>query len=140
MKDIQEKKDIHLIRKIWHMLPGLIISYIIYFNAFNQLLLSILLGLLACTTYFFELIRLNNKKINMMAIKTTKLIIRKEELKEISGVPYYLFASFLVSFFFQKEIAALSILYLAIGDPVASFFGIKFASIIILSEISFFIS
>jgi diacylglycerol kinase (CTP) len=43
-----------------------------------------------------------------------------------SGTFYYAFGTWISIFLFPKSIAILSILYLAIGDPVASIFGIQF--------------
>ena len=88
--------------------------------------MSIFLGVSGLGVCFFEILRLRNKKVNLLTLKTANLVMRKEEMMEISGTPYYLISCFLVLLFFPKEIAILSILYLAIGDPVASIFGILY--------------
>ena len=125
-KQLSKRSDLHLARKIWHMIPGVFFALIVYFNIINPLLLSILLGIVGLGVCFFEILRLRNKKLNFLAFKTANLIMRREEMREISGVPYYLISCFLVLLFFPQEIAILSILYLAIGDPVASIFGILY--------------
>lgn len=125
-KTLKKRSDLHLARKFWHMIPGLIISLIIFFEPINLFLFTLILGVSGLMVGFFEILRLRNDQVNLLAIKTAKIVMRKEELREISGTPYYLLSSFIVLLFFPKEIAILSILYLAIGDPIASIFGIKF--------------
>lgn len=123
---IKEKKDLHLMRKLWHCLPGLALAGIVYTKLIPTFVLVILLGLGFLAVSFVELLRLNHKQFNTWTIKFSKHIIRKEELKQISGVPYYLGSCFLVLLIFNTHIATLSILYLALGDPFASIMGIKY--------------
>ena len=123
---IKAKKDLHLMRKIWHCLPGLALVTNIYNQWLPHYLLVILLGLGFLAVSFGELLRLNYKQFNRLTIHFSKHIMRREELKNISGVPYYLGSCFLVLLIFNTHIATLSILYLALGDPFASFMGIKY--------------
>lgn len=123
---IKQKKDLHILRKIWHMIPGVSLVVVIYFKPIPVFLITILLGLLFLIIAVAEVLRLNYRQFNKLTIKISRHIIRREELKQISGVPYYVGACFLVLLFFNVHIASLSILYLALGDPLASFFGIKY--------------
>jgi dolichol kinase len=52
--------------------------------------------------------------------------MRSSEVNRMSGTPYYLAATLLTVAIFPKPVAALSILYLACGDPIASLFGILY--------------
>lgn len=123
---IKEKKDLHLLRKLWHCLPGLALATVLYLKLIPVYVLVVLLGLGFLGVSFLELLRLNHRQFNTWTIKFSKHIIRREELKQISGVPYYLGSCFLVLLIFNTHIATLSILYLAFGDPFASLVGIKF--------------
>ncbi len=127
-QEIKEKKDLHLLRKIWHCLPGLALCCVIHYKIIPLYLTILLLGLTFIVVSFIELLRLNHRKFNTWTIKFSKHIIRREELKEISGVPFYLGSCFLVLLIFNTHIAILSILYLAFGDPFASLMGIKYGS------------
>lgn len=122
---IKEKKDLHLLRKFFHMLPGLFIVYLVQAQVFTHVKLMLLLGFCFILSLIVDTIRIKYNTINKMAIGLSKYIIRKEEIKEFSGIPYYLGGCFLVLLAFNKDIASLSILYLAIGDPFASFMGIQ---------------
>lgn len=125
---IKEKKDLHLMRKVWHCIPGLALVAIIYYKLIPHYTLVILLGLAFLGVSCLELLRLNYRQFNKLTIKFSKHIIRREELKQISGVPYYLGSCFLVLLIFNTHIACLSILYLALGDPFASLMGIKYGA------------
>jgi dolichol kinase len=122
--DIKEKKDLHLFRKFFHMLPGLLLIYLIQFKVYPTYLIIVVLGFLFLISALIESIRIKYRKVNELAIGISKYFIRKEELKELSGIPFYIAGCFISLLAFGKDIASLSILYLAIGDPVASFFGI----------------
>lgn len=125
-EEIKAKKDLHVFRKLWHMAPGVSLVLFIKAQLIPMYLTIIALGLIFIASAVVELLRLNYRQFNKLTIRLSRHIIRREELKQISGVPYYLGACFLVTLIFNKDIASLSILYLAIGDPIASFFGIKY--------------
>lgn len=126
VKVIREKKDLHIPRKIWHSVPGIGISLIAYFDVMPMYSLTILLGLAFLVSATVEILRLNYRQLNRWTIRLSRHIIRRSELKQITGTPYYLGAAFLVFMIFNKDIAILSLMYLAIGDPIASAFGISF--------------
>lgn len=123
---IKDKKDLHLFRKFFHAIPGIVLVYLIQFKIFPTYLIIVFLGLAFLASVVIESIRIKYKRINDIAVGLSKYFIRKEEIKELSGVPFYLAGCFISLLAFGKDIASLSILYLAIGDPIASTFGILF--------------
>lgn len=123
---LKAKKDLHLLRKFWHSLPGLALVVFIHLQIIPLFVLIPLLGLAFIIVAALELLRLNYRQFNKLTIKFSRHIIRREELRQISGIPFYLGSCFLVLLIFNVHIAQLSILYLALGDPFASFMGIKF--------------
>lgn len=72
----------------------------------------------------FEYARLRIKSFNKIAIKVMGPLMRSHEVEKISGTPFYIGSVLLSIIIFPKMIAILSILFLAIGDPVSSIFGI----------------
>jgi dolichol kinase len=54
--------------------------------------------------------------------------MRACEVNRLSGIPHYLAATILAISIFPKPVAILSILYLALGDPIASLIGILYGS------------
>lgn len=121
---IKEKKDMHLLRKLFHMIPGLSLVYVIQSKLYPIYLLTVFLGLCFIISVLVEAIRIKYKSVNDLTIGLSKYIIRKEELKEFSGVPFYIGGCFIVLLAFNRDIASLSILYLALGDPFSSIMGI----------------
>jgi dolichol kinase len=118
-------KNLEIFRKVWHTFNGLAIATIYQFNLCPISYLTWSLTFLFIFSLTIEYFRSTNKELNQVCIKIMKPIIRKRELKDISGVPFYLLGCLFVILFFSKTIAILSILYLAIGDSIASFCGRK---------------
>jgi dolichol kinase len=83
--------------------------------------------LLASGLAFFltaEYARLLFPRLNAFAIRVMGPIMRKSEVNRVSGTPFYVGSVLLSVAIFPKDIAVLSILFLAIGDPISSIFGI----------------
>lgn len=119
------RNDLHLARKAWHMFMGLMIALI------YQVLVSaptgvLILGIVLAFDVLMEMTRLKNPEFNRKIIRCWGPVMRNCEVNRMSGIPYYLLANLLAIGIFPKPVAILSILYLAIGDPVASLFGILF--------------
>lgn len=124
----KEKKDLHIFRKLFHMTPGLFLIFLILKEVYPTYLIIVTLGLAFLLVSLFETIRIKYKKVNNLTMAISKPFIRKEEIKEYSGVPFYLAGCFICLLAFNKDIALLSIFYLALGDPFSSFMGILFGS------------
>jgi dolichol kinase len=71
-----------------------------------------------------EYARLRFPRLNAFAIRVMGPIMRKNEVNRVSGTPFYVGSVLLSIAIFPKPIAILSILFLAIGDPMSSIFGI----------------
>ena len=71
-----------------------------------------------------EYARLKFPRFNARALKVMGPIMRKNEIDKMSGTPFYVGSVLLAIIIFPKPIAILSILFLAIGDPMSSIFGI----------------
>lgn len=119
------RNDLHLARKAWHMLMGMVMAFVFLAGLSVATSLSILLPILAFTL-FVETVRLKNPLFNEKCIKLWGPLMRSSEINRMSGVPHYLAATVIAIGIFPKPVAVLSILYLACGDPIASLFGILF--------------
>ncbi len=117
------RTDLHLARKVWHMGMGILIV-VFYLAGITRTHGVMMLGSVLGLSLFVETARLRNPALNAKIIQFWGPIMRTCETDRYSGVPYYLSASLLAIAIFPQPIAALSILYLAIGDPIASLVGI----------------
>lgn len=119
------QRDLHLARKVWHMSMGLIMAGIYASGLSKWTSVYLLLGVLAFNL-MTEFARLRNPTLNKRILKMLGPLMRSNEVDKVSGVPFYLCAAILTIAIFPKQIAVLSILFLACGDPIASAFGIRF--------------
>jgi dolichol kinase len=117
------RNDLHLARKFWHCGMGVSMALIYGIGMTKPVAVSVLL----IAFLFFtgaEYARLKFAGFNQFAIKVMGPIMRKHEVDKISGTPFYIGSVLLSVIIFPKLIAILSILFLAIGDPISSIFGI----------------
>ena len=122
--DFKKRSEVHLARKIWHMLGvfGL-------FVAWNIFSFKISLALLSVAWILFvpaDIIRLYNPKVNKLLTKLFKPIMRQNELNKPAGTTYLLTGVILIGLIFQNDIVSISLLFLAFADPIASYVGIRY--------------
>jgi diacylglycerol kinase (CTP) len=120
------RSDLHIARKLWHIFCGCaaVGTYFvsgIELHFWGWVALAIAIG-----GFLLDFLRLNNKKFNEFAIKVLAPIMRKSEKESFSGLPFYALGISLSIYFYQKDIALISILYLVFSDPISSFFGVQF--------------
>jgi dolichol kinase len=123
---LKNKKDLHLSRKIIHMIPAFIfvIMYINFFEYRNIMENYIMKFFIVAI--FLDFLRLDNIKLNNIFVKIFSKVMRTEELTKHSGVPPYMTSMTIISAFFPFEVIVLSLLFLSICDPMASLVGVSF--------------
>ena len=120
------RSDLHLTRKIWHMTMGLVIISC-YMSGMAQGTALMILAPLLLWSVSMEVIRLRNPSINEKCVRFFGPVIRSHEVNKVSGMPYYIASSIFAIAVFPKPVAILSLLYLALGDPLASLVGILYS-------------
>ncbi len=122
--DLKARSDLHIARKIWHATG---ISIMVLVHATQPIEVSWLaLGLFALLIVPGDVIRQYNSKVNFWAHKLFGPVMRKSESKRISGSSFLVLGAALNLLFFESDIINISLLFLAFGDPIASYFGIRF--------------
>lgn len=119
------RSELHLMRKVWHMMTGLSILSL-YMSGMPQALVISILGVLFVVSVLGETLRLCNPAINEKLVRTFGMIIRSSEVNRVTGIPYYLASSIIAIAVFPKPVAILSLFYLVLGDPLASLVGILY--------------
>ncbi len=122
------RSDLHLARKVWHMGMGLLVVAVYLLTDMSRSTGVMILGSVLGLNLLIETLRLRNPALNQKVLAFMGPIMRSCEVNRFSGTPYYVSAALLAIAIFPKPIAALSILYLAFGDPIASLFGILYGS------------
>ncbi len=121
----KQKTDIHLARKIWHCLGITFMAAVYYFGG-PRVSWTILLTV-ACIIIPLDLLRQNRPVLNRLTHKIFGPFLRKHEENAISGMTYLYIGTMLIMLIFRtKHIVTLTLLFLAFGDPFASFCGIRF--------------
>lgn len=120
------RSELHLLRKLWHMTTGCII--VCAYMAGLEILLIQCLGAFLALALTMEVMRLRNPLLNERCIRWFSPIIRSNEVNKISGMPYFVASCIVAIAVFPKPIAILSMLYLALADPISSLVGILYSS------------
>jgi dolichol kinase len=121
------RSDLHLMRKTWHMVMGMVIAFLYLFSIERGTAVVILSSVLGFDI-LMEAARLNSPRFNQQIMRFWGPFMRTCEVDRVSGIPYYLAASVIAIGIFPKPVAVMSILFLAIGDPLASLVGILYGS------------
>lgn len=119
------RADLHLARKIWHMCMGTTIVSI-YASGMTRGNGVLILGIVLTFSLTMETVRLRFPSVNKKVLKFWGPLMRTSEAHQFSGVPYFLSAAVLAIGIFPKYVALVSLMYLSVGDPIASLFGIQF--------------
>lgn len=119
------RSDLHLARRLFHFIGVSAFIYLFQVLPYIDALKSALI--LCGVAVLFEISRLKIPAINRLVV-TSPLgpVMRKQELRNLSGLTYFVFGGLTVIYFFPKPIATLSLVLLAVGDPVSSIFGILY--------------
>lgn len=130
--DFKKKSDIHLARKIWHVLGCL--SLFLGFSILSIGWFKLLIVLLMILFVSLDLLRKKISGLNVFLVKYLKPIMRDSEISKLAGTTYLIVGVAFIVFIFSAEVVSLSLLFLAFADPVASFFGVKFGRDKILGD------
>lgn len=125
---LSQRADLHLARKAWHLFMGLVIATI-YMAGMERSTAVVILGSVLGWDLVMETLRLRSPTLNQKIVRLWGPLMRSSEVDRLSGVPYYLSAAILAIGIFPKPIAVLSIVFLAVGDPLASLSGILFGDL-----------
>ena len=73
-----------------------------------------------------DLLRLRKPALNKRLLKLFAWVIRDNEVNSPAGTTYLLLGTWVIYILFPRTIVELSLLFLAVGDPIASLFGLRF--------------
>lgn len=114
------------LRRWFHLLSISLFSLVYGLTSLTWQTLLPILSAVALVVISFDLLRTHVKFLNYLVQSTFSFLLRKHEFHTISGMSWFLIAALISITIFPKIAAVLGFMYLAIGDPAASYFGIKF--------------
>jgi len=108
-------------RKLWHLVGGSFFPVLAFFVPKEALLVA--LGAVTGVFIAWEIARLNNARVNRWMASHLRVILKEEERFRPIGTTYFLIASLAAFLFFDKYVAITSLLFVSIGDLVATVIG-----------------
>jgi len=112
-------------RKLFHVLGIGCVGVTYGFSTASPLFV---LAILAVITFIFsglDILRFYVPSLKARVRRDFGPFMRNYELDRLSGSSWFLFASLITVALYSREAAALAFVYLAIGDPVASWVGVR---------------
>lgn len=122
--ELKKRSDLHVSRKLLHAAG---IGFIIGVYQFLDREQAIWAATFLCAVFIpLDFLRVKSEKANRIFLNTFGRYMRSNEKEGLTGTSY-LFAGLLVLItLFPKEIATLALAMLAVGDPLASIFGVLY--------------
>jgi glycerol-3-phosphate acyltransferase PlsY len=108
-------------RKLWHLLGGSFFPVLAFFVPKEALLIT--LGAMTGVFVAWEIARLNNASVNRWMASHLGVILKNEERYRPTGTTCLLISSLAVFFLFDKYVAITSLLFVSIGDLMATVIG-----------------
>lgn len=121
---LKRRSDLHLARKLWHCLGVLFIV-----GVYTSVSADTGLRLMAVVSFICVMIDISRQqwpKMNFWTLKIFGSVMREHERDSIAGTTYLLLGTFLIIWFFPRPIVTLSLIFLAVADPLASYVGILY--------------
>jgi diacylglycerol kinase (CTP) len=113
-------------RKFGHMALGMIFLYLFEFSGVAPVLLWSIYGVFFLAGFTLEISRHLSPKINDWVCVAFGPVMREREKKKINSGIFYMASMSIVFFLFPRDIAILTMLFIALGDPVAGIIGTQF--------------
>lgn len=117
------RDDLHLARRGFHIASGVALLLLsVLFPSKRDF--AMILGAMTVVDLGIEFSRLLFPRWNAFVLKKFSRIMRAGEERRLSGIAYYLLGCTLAVILFPRDVAVLSIMFLAFGDPVAALVGV----------------
>ncbi len=121
---LRVRSDLHLSRRFFHFLG---VSAFIYLYETLSYPIAIKASLAFCVvTVIGEIARFKIPFVNRLLITSVGEVMRKQEIRNVTGITYLAFGGFVVIYLFPRPITTLALLMFAVGDPASSIFGILY--------------
>jgi len=119
-------------RRLWHLFGGSFFPILALFIPRGILLIT--LGVMTAIFVAWEIVRFTLPGVNRWMVSHLKVILKKEEGFRPTGTTYLLLSSLAVFLLFEKYVAITSLLFLSIGDLMATVIGEKFGKRIVFNK------
>lgn len=123
---LHKRSDLHILRKLWHISTGSLGLFL--FHQMEASTNSFAIGIMAIAIagFLLDMVRAKYAPLNKLVIKMMGPLMRRSEREGMSGLPFYALGVSISLFFYQRDIAIISIMFLIFSDPLSSFFGVLY--------------
>lgn len=125
-KILHKRSDLHLLRKLWHITTGSLGLFLFTRSTQDQQVWGFIVLGIALAGFVMDITRARYPFINHLVIKFMGPLMRRSEKDGMSGFPFYALGVALALFFYSRNIAILSVMFLVFSDPLSSFFGVLY--------------
>ncbi len=121
---LRDRNQIHLSRRVWHFCGVISIAILYWFVPPDKSpWVAVIFSIFMIT---FDWARLRNPRLNRLFTWMFKHVMREDERHKFAASTAMMAGVSIVICIFPRNVVLLTLLFLALADPVASYFGIKF--------------
>lgn len=118
------RDDLHLTRRFWHFCGVLVIVVLEWILNPRQAAIAALSA--SAFMISFDILRLRSRRLNRFFTWLFGPFLRERETHGVTASAYMMAGVALIVCVFPKEVVLLALLFLAVADPLASYFGIRY--------------
>jgi len=115
-------------RRWFHLITISILALVYGLSGITSQAVLFPLGVTSLFVIGFDLLRLHISHLNWLVQNSFQFILRKHEFHSLSGTSWLLIGAIICIILFPKPAVTLGFLYLAVGDPTASYVGIRWGN------------
>lgn len=123
---LHKRSDLHILRKLWHISTGSLGLFLFINSDQSQTFWAMIILSIAIAGFAADFIRNRIPAFNSIVIKMMGPLMRRSEKEGVSGLPFYALGVSLSLFFYSRDIAIVSSMFLVFSDPLSSFFGVLY--------------
>ena len=133
---LASRKNIQWWRKLTHAFNGIFFIYLFVYSGLPKTITWSFAGGFIAWAFSLEMARHISPGVNQWVCRWFKPIMREREKTNINSAIFYLFSMTFVYLVFPVEVSMLTMLFIAIGDPVAGIVGVTWGKTKITSHVS----
>ena len=119
-------------RRLWHLIGGSFFPVLALFVPKGILLIT--LGAMTAVFAAWEIVRFSVPRVNRWMVSHLGVILKEEGRFRLTGATYLLLSSLAVFLLFDKYVAIASLLFLSIGDLMATVIGEKYGKRVVFNK------
>lgn len=121
---LASRENMQWARKVSHTSLGLLFLYVFVYSGWSKTVLWTLAGGFILWAFVLETARHLNPRVNEWVCRYFRPIMREREKTKINSAMFFIVSMVIVYFVFPIEVTMLTMLFLAVGDPLAGIVGV----------------